>query len=68
MRKLIQEEGFSQVEFEEIMLQEPLEKQDDVDFLDSLRTDHFPNLTIEDVKLKIQELVEDYLRRRRLEM
>ncbi len=66
MRRLMEENALSLASFEEIMLQEPQSKQPESDFLDSLRAEHFPNLTIDDVKQKIQELVDDYLRRRRL--
>lgn len=45
---------------------EPATPQDD--FIIRIRDEHFPSLTIDDVKEKVIELIEQYLHRRRCEM
>ena len=70
LRALFDDGKLTQDAFAEVMSQEPPEKrgtQKD-DFVAAIRDEHFPNLTIEDVKEKLMELIEQYQHRKRMEM
>lgn len=70
LRKLDADAELDRAMFDAVMASER-EKKDanaDVDFLDELRSEHFPDLTRDDVRQKIMELVEGYLHRRRIDM
>ena len=70
LRALFDDGKLTQDAFAEVMSQEPPEKrgtQKD-DFVAAIRDEHFPDLTIEDVKEKLMELIEQYQHRKRIEM
>lgn len=70
LRSLFDQGMLTQNAFAEVMSQEPPEKrgtQKD-DFVAAIRDEHFPDLTIEDVKEKLMELIEQYQHRKRMEM
>lgn len=70
LRSLFDQGALTQDAFDEVMSQEQPERQNTAkdDFVVSIRDEHFPNLTIEDVKEKLLELIEQYHHRKRMEM
>lgn len=70
LRSLFDQGMLTQDAFAEVMSQEPPEKRGTQknDFVAAIRDEHFPDLTIEDVKEKLMELIEQYQHRKRMEM
>ena len=70
LRALFDDGKLTQDAFAEVMSQEPPEKRGTQknDFVAAIRDEHFPDLTIEDVKEKLMELIEQYQHRKRMEM
>ena len=70
LRSLFDQGALTQDAFDEVMSQEQPEGQNATkdDFVAAIRDEHFPNLTIEDVKEKLLELIEQYHHRKRMEM
>ena len=70
LRSLFDQGALTQDAFDEVMSQEQPERRNTTkdDFVASIRDEHFPNLTIEDVKEKLLELIEQYHHRKRMEM
>lgn len=70
IRELFDQGKLTQDAFTEVMSQEQPAKQSaqQDDFVAAIRDEHFPNLTIEDVKEKLLELIEQYHHRKRMEM
>lgn len=70
LRSLFDQGALTQDAFAEVMSEEAPAKQSAQrdDFVAAIRDEHFPNLTIEDVKEKLLELIEQYHHRKRMEM
>ena len=70
IRELFDQGKLTQDAFTEVMSQEQPAKQSAQrdDFVAAIRDEHFPNLTIEDVKEKLLELIEQYHHKKRMEM
>lgn len=70
IRELFEQGKLTQDAFAEVMSEEAPAKQSAQgdDFVVTIRDEHFPNLTIEDVKEKLLELIEQYHHRKRMEM
>lgn len=70
LRQLFEQGKLTQDVFAEVMSEEAPAKQSAQrdDFVAAIRDEHFPGLTIDDVKEKLLELIEQYHHRKRMEM
>lgn len=70
LRSLFDQGVLTQDAFAEVMSEETPAKQSAQrdDFVAAIRDEHFPGLTIDDVKEKLLELIEQYHHRKRMEM
>ena len=70
LRGLFDQGALTQDAFDMVMNREQPEKQSvqKDDFIASIRDEHFPDMTLDDVKDKVLELIEQYQHRKRLDM